>query len=455
LMLRVLEERFRVKNSIIKKSIIIIFWLAVWQAVAALVDNDIVLVGPIKVIGAFIGNIFYADFVKTVLYSFGRITAGFVSAFILGLLLGSLSYKYKLWEEVISPLVLTLKAVPVASFVVLLLIWFGSSLLSFFVSAIISFPIIYNSVLSGLKSTDQKLVQMADFYNASLMKRILYLYRSSISSHLISGIKSSVGLSWKSGVAAEVIGMSRLSIGERIYTSKIYLDTAGLFSWTLWVILLSFALEKLVIFIAQRMCKKNIPLRTGNKAKSGAVLNDGYEEKYDSLSVLADDREIIKGISFELKKGNIYALMGDSGKGKTSLLFEIYKRTPLKCSFMFQENRLLEDKDAITNILFGALSTQNEREEALDLIRRFIPNEMPEQLIETYSGGMKRRVAFIRALMHKGDMLLLDEPFAGVDEERKRDMMNRIIDIKKYKIILIDTHEKEDATYLDAKETRL
>ena len=188
-----------------------------------------------------------ADFLRTIFGSACRIGLGFFAALFCGVLLGTCSYRYGWPEEFFAPVITALKSVPVASFVVLLLIWAGSGSLSFFISFLIVFPNVYVNTIAGLKSADRRLLEMAKVFGVSGFNRVCFLYRPALMPYLRSCVKVSLGMSWKSGVAAEVIGLPADSLGERIYMSKIYLDTAGLFAWTLMVILLSFFFEKAVL----------------------------------------------------------------------------------------------------------------------------------------------------------------------------------------------------------------
>ena len=134
---------------------------------AVFTHNNILLVGPLQVAKAFLINISREDFIRIILYSFGRIGLGFFAAFFCALFLGALSYRYGLAEMFLAPLITMLKSIPVASFVVLLLIWFGSSNLSFFISFLIVFPNVYVNTIAGLKSTDRQLLEMAQVFDIS------------------------------------------------------------------------------------------------------------------------------------------------------------------------------------------------------------------------------------------------------------------------------------------------
>lgn len=235
------------KHTWIRKTCIILFWLAVWQSVTLLLDNSIILTGPAAVLRSLLSQLAEGTFWQTILYSFGRITIGFLLSFLLGILLGSLSYRFPLLKEILEPVVSLMKSIPVASFIILALIWIGSRNLAVLVSFLIVFPILYINTTAGLESTDPKLMEMAHVFRIPLFQRIRYIYRPALIPYLISACRVTIGMSWKSGIAAEVIGVPTSSIGEQLYLSKIYLNTADLLAWTIVIIAVSVAFEKLFL----------------------------------------------------------------------------------------------------------------------------------------------------------------------------------------------------------------
>lgn len=241
------------KNHRLRKVLIILFWLAVWQAAGMMIHNSVIFVGPVQMGAALFVQLPTSEFWNTILYSFIRINLGLLSALVLGLLLGSIAYRFSFIRELLEPVMLLLKAVPVASFVILALIWLGSKRLSSFSSFLVVLPVIYVNTLAGLQSTDEKLLEMAKVFQVSGWKRIFYIYRPALMPYLISGCKTALGMSWKSGVAAEVIGVPAGSLGEKLYLSKIYLNTADLFAWTFVIIVISALFEYLILSLLKRM----------------------------------------------------------------------------------------------------------------------------------------------------------------------------------------------------------
>ena len=230
--------------------------ILLWQLAAVTIGEEVLLVSPLKVLLRLSELIFEAEFWGTILFSFKRITLGFFIALVSGTLLAILSYRFRVVEVFLWPYISIIKATPVASFVILCLIWLSSSQLPVFIAFLMAVPIIYTNMLAGFKSTGSKMLEMAEIFRFSFRKKLLYIYFPQIKSHFISACSVSLGLSWKAGIAAEIIGIPDGSMGEMLYQAKLYLATADLFSWTVTIILVSVLFEKAVMFIINRLFNK-------------------------------------------------------------------------------------------------------------------------------------------------------------------------------------------------------
>ena len=207
----------------------VLLWLLVWQAASMALDSDILLVSPLRVVATLLALLPTARF----------------WASLLGTLLAALAARFKRVEEWLAPPVLAMKTVPVASFVILALIWFGSRNLSVFIALVMVFPVIYTNVLAGIRAADRELAEMARVFRIPLLRRIRCIALPQVAPYFRAGCALGLGLCWKAGVAAEVIGMPVPSIGERLQQAKVYLDTPELFAWTLVIVLISVGFEKL------------------------------------------------------------------------------------------------------------------------------------------------------------------------------------------------------------------
>lgn len=233
-------------KKIITTIVCITLWLGIWYAVSAAVDKEIFLPSPYAVGKALTELAASPDFYMSILISARGILSGFLIGIAGGIILSVLSFCCGYLETFINIPIRIIRAVPVASFVILALLWLKSSALSVLISAMMVLPIIYSSVLSALKQTDRKMLEFAEVYRLSALKKIRYIYIPSIISPLTAAASVAIGFAWKSGIAAEIIGLISGSIGNELYKAKLYLETARLFAWTICIIAVSVLCEKII-----------------------------------------------------------------------------------------------------------------------------------------------------------------------------------------------------------------
>ena len=234
----------------------VLFWLIVWHAGSVALGQSIILVSPFTAIKTLIQMMGTSDFYLSVFGSLGRILLGFLIGVLLGTVLASLSYALPPVGTLLSPLMHAIKATPVASFVILALIFISSRYLSVLMGFLMVLPMIYTNVLTGLKNTDRKLIEMAKVFRMKPGAKIRAIYLPSAYPHFLSACALSLGMSWKAGVAAEVIGLPDQSIGEALYQAKIFFSTPELYAWTLAIILLSLGLEQAVMYAARKLSRR-------------------------------------------------------------------------------------------------------------------------------------------------------------------------------------------------------
>ncbi len=236
-----------------KRKIIIIFiWILIWQIAAWIIRNPVVFAGPWETLQALGRLLTDKEFYPTICNTMLRILLGMVLGTGLGFLLAYTAKQVSFLQDVLSPMVGIIKATPVASFVILLLIWFGSRWTAAVVVFLVTFPIAYLNLLKGLGNMDVRLSEMADLYQISPGKRFRYVEFPQVRGNVAAALSLAVGMGFKSGIAAEVIGQAGRTIGNSLYRAKIYLETDSLFAWTVVVILLSWGVEKLLGLLLKR-----------------------------------------------------------------------------------------------------------------------------------------------------------------------------------------------------------
>lgn len=234
----------------------IAFWLAVWEIVSLLIGEELFLPSPISVLEALAASAVDLSFWSAVLFTLERIILGFIISLSSAVILAFLSYRWRILGILLEPIVKVVRATPVASIVILILVWVRSRNLSVVISFMMVFPVVYQNVLKGLCNTDRNLIEMADAYRIRTLKRIRYIYLPYLVPYLESAISISLGLAWKSGIAAEVIGLPDGSIGERVYEAKIYLSMPDLFASTVTVIILAFVFERVFLYLSRSILRR-------------------------------------------------------------------------------------------------------------------------------------------------------------------------------------------------------
>ena len=235
------------------------FWLGVWQLAAFLVElhvegrgNELLLPYPATVLAALVCLVREVEFWGTAAVSLVRIAAGMAGGVLLGAVLAGLT-SVSLWlEGLLAPMIRMIRATPVASFILLVLLWTGRNQVPAVISGLMVLPVVWENLTQGIRSTDQQLLELARAYRFSRGKVLRLVYLPSIKPYLLSALTTAMGLAWKSGVAAEVLCLPRPGIGTQINRAKQAFETADLFAWTAVVILLSLVMERGLTWLIQR-----------------------------------------------------------------------------------------------------------------------------------------------------------------------------------------------------------
>ena len=243
-------------KKLAKNLIVLIFWLAVWQGLVLIVDNPLLL-PPIPLVFKRIWELLgSAQFWLITATSLGRILLGVVCAVALGVVLALATSRSALLRTLFSPLLTVIKSTPVASFIILLILWVGRDILPSVIVVLMALPVVWSNVSTGISETDIRLIEMAKVFRFSLWRRIRRIYVPSVMPHFLAACRSCLGLAWKAGVAAEVLTVPAVSIGKMLYESKLYWETQDLFAWTVVVIICSLIIEKVLIAAISAMGKK-------------------------------------------------------------------------------------------------------------------------------------------------------------------------------------------------------
>lgn len=222
------------------------FWAAVWQVAAWAVDLPLLLPGLGQVIKTLGDLIRQGDFWLLVGLTLGRVLLGFLLGALVGFLLAVGTFFVPVLDVVLSPMIRVIRAAPVASFILLTMLWIESHFVPAFIASLMTIPIVWENVCQGFAHTDKELLEMAQVFSMGRCKRFFLIYLPSSMGYFRAALMTSMGMAFKSGVAAEVLCQPKLAMGTQMYYSKIYLETEKLFALTAVVVLLSIAMEKLL-----------------------------------------------------------------------------------------------------------------------------------------------------------------------------------------------------------------
>ena len=234
------ERAIRVTRVVVA----IIFWLGVWSFTAWRLDQPLLLPMPHRVAVRLWELMRTAGFWSTVGASLLRVLSGLVLAVVLGCVLAVLTERYEWLNALLSPLLSLIRSVPVASFILLAVLWMGRDRVPVFIVVLMALPVVWSNVAAGIHTTDPALLEMARAYGFSRWRQLRRIWLPSVMPQFLSACRTALGLSWKAGVAAEVLTVPAQSIGRMLYTTKLNLEVEELFAWTAVVVVLSLIIEQ-------------------------------------------------------------------------------------------------------------------------------------------------------------------------------------------------------------------
>lgn len=243
-------------KKLIKRLYPLVFWLLVWELLSLRVGKSLLLPAPTAVLARVAEMAVSAAFWRITALSILRILAGMLCGVLLGVVFAVLTSFSRVCRGLLSPVLTAVKATPVASFIILALIWMGRDVLPSFIASLMVVPLVWANVSAGIAATDGQLLEMSRVFGFSRLKTALRVYLPSVMPYFLSAFRTALGLSWKAGIAAEVLTLPRGSIGTQLYEAKLYLETTDLFAWTLVIIVCSLVIEKVVMAAVGRFGRR-------------------------------------------------------------------------------------------------------------------------------------------------------------------------------------------------------
>lgn len=427
------------------------FWLAVWVFAAALVAQPLILPGPGAVVVALLRLVCDAS-TWTILVGSGlRILGGLALATVCGGVLAGVSVRSRTFARLVAPALSFVKATPVACVVVLLLIWLGSARVSIAAVFLMALPGVYFSLVEGLTQADKPLEQMFRLHGVRGWRLFCAHTWREVLPFVLSSARAVIGMSWKAGVAAELIGMATGTVGERVYQAKLLIETADLLAWTVLVVAASWAYERVLVWLLRASGPVAWGAAVRTHGRAGGPAGGGTAAE---LALAVGDRApwapALDRLVLRVPAGGRTCVMGASGVGKSTLLaLAAGECTP--CSMVFQDVRLVEDASALDNVLVCA-DAHVDASSAAALLRLLVPGTDVHARVAELSGGQRRRVEIARALLCPGGAVILDEPFTGLDIAARDACAEVVLDLLDGRMLLLATHDAADAQALDISD---
>jgi NitT/TauT family transport system permease protein len=231
---------------------VLLAWLLIWQLSWLLIGSDLLLSSPLQVAGRLSVLLLQPEFWLTMLLTILRIQAGFALGVLVGTVLGILTVHQAWAHAFFHPAISAIRSTPVASFIILALVWMSAGRVVIFIVFLMVLPIVWANIAEGIRRTDPQLLEMARVFRLSRGQIVRLIYLPTLSPFFIAAATTSLGLGWKAGIAAEVLSLPKLALGSRLYEAKIYLETADLLAFTGVIILLSLLLERALLFLLRR-----------------------------------------------------------------------------------------------------------------------------------------------------------------------------------------------------------
>lgn len=442
------------------------FWLVVWQVASMLDSSGILLCGPLDALFALYRLSSTQTFWSSIWFSTLRIVAGVLLGYIIAGALAAASWHTSTVRILLQPALLAIKSTPVACVVVILLIWTGAANVSVITVLLLVVPAIYFALCTGLDNMDAGRRELFEVFGVRGQRRFFALTWPAVLPYLQAASSTVLGMSWKAGIAAELIGVPAGSLGERIYQAKLLLETPDLFAWTFCVICLSWLFEHGAMALLRGTWPRaaKLALRVPRDLMESGHGNSDASLRAQGLLIGYGAEPLCEPLGFSLGPSSCLCLQAPSGTGKTTLLHTVARlqrplagsleNTAWGRSMMFQDTRLVEDLDAIDNILLFARPGFT-RKDARDLACELLSKDALSRPACELSGGQRRRVELARAFAAPGELVLLDEPFGGLDAQAHSCALAFVKRHGAERIVVFTTHDANDAQALGAQTLEL
>lgn len=436
----------------------VLFLLIVWEIIAWPVNKPEIVPSVSRLLMALgeliVSPSFYQSVGVTILRGLAGMSLSLVTACVFAFLFTRYSWLY----EFFRPLLAIMRSIPVVSFILLALIYLHPESIPLLIAFLVMFPLLTENLTKGLLHLHPGYKMMAEVFLIKGKNKVLQVYYPQLKPFLFSGLASAMGFGWRAIIMGEVLSQCTSGIGSEMKRAQIFIEVPELLAWTIIAILISFIFDKGI----SRLEKVKVPIAWQEKDKELSSVSS--EIIMTNVGFAYHDKQVLSHFTYTFKEKRVYGISAPSGKGKTTLLnvingilipaegsVRINRSQGIAC--IFQEPGLLPYLPVLENIILPlaasftketAIHLTQETMVALDIAS--LINKLPGEL----SYGQQQRVAIARALVYPSPILLMDEPFKGLDEA----LIHRIISYIQEKqtennqTIIFTTHKQEELSLL-------
>ena len=352
-----------------------------------------------------------------------------------------------------------LRSVPVISFILLALIFLNPEMIPLLIAFLTMYPLLTENLLKGLMNRRDSWKMLARQFHLNAWNRLFQINYPQLRPYLFSGLASAVGFGWRAIIMGEVLSQCVDGIGKRMKEAQVFIDVPELIAWTLVAIVLSWLTDKLISRLSDwqpsvRYRHSAVELQAVSLKPNDICLTDvSYSYGVHHMNIV-------------LKAGKIYVLSAPSGQGKTTLL-QLLNGTlrpisgeitglPQQTANLFQEPTLLPQLTAKENIMLGGAAYYDRailEQQSLRLLTAFQLEKQAERYPAALSYGQQQRVALARALMFPAGLLLLDEPFNGLDVELRLLVARFLVEWQQEKqaTVVFSSHHADEIRAMNAE----
>lgn len=460
---RIKDNASNVENAV-AHGLGVLFWVAVWFAVAAFVGNDLLLAGPVDAFAALLRSLGEPSFWKATANTTARILAAGTLSSLAGIALGALAYRFRLVKEAMFAPLQVMKSAPVACVIVIVLVAWGSAGALVTIVAFVAFPPFYVNMMQALEARPRQAETVLRLAGVSKTRVFAACIWPAALPFFVAASKTAVALSWRAGITAELLCLPMDSLGSAVYASKLTLDSRSLLALTIVVMVLSWACEKAVVAMLQLTGRTARLAVRGSKGAASSVSPEAAGS--DSAAIVMeevrkgyDGNEVLEGFTLCVRPGERVCLMAPTGSGKSTAIAVMLGdaaadsgsvRAPERFGAMLQTASLVDGLTACENVLLAAGSSVTEQQ-AREALRELLPQDACDRKPGELSGGMKRLTEIVRAMLSDGQAIVLDEPFAGLDEKSHLKACSFILKNLHERPLVVATHDRSDVDLLKAQ----